>query len=113
MVRWYRGTHRIEGLQGEWKHGKNGLGLSCELSTFKKASQQSYLKRLSEKLKSMWQVHRGFTIDSGAADHVMPVGWVNSVKKEESEGSKKGLHYVAASGQRIPNVGQQRVPFQP
>ena len=28
-----------------------------------------------------------------------------------SAGSLKGLHYVAASGTRIPNVGQQKVKF--
>ena len=29
----------------------------------------------------------------------------------ESEGSKKGVHYVAAGGARIPNIGQKRVVF--
>ena len=89
----------------------NGMGLSCELSTFEKTTQTSYLRRAADKLSSMWKLPRGFTINSGAAEHVIPLGWVNCVQRQESAGSKKGVHYVAATGEIIPNMGQQRVPF--
>ena len=54
---------------------------------------------------------KGLTIDSGAADHVMPLGWLAWIIVMASAGSMKGLHYVAASGTRIPNKGQQIVRF--
>ena len=33
------------------------------------------------------------------------------IQTKESEGSRNGKHYVTAGGQRIPNIGEQRVPF--
>ena len=69
------------------------------------------LKRVTEKLRAMWKLDRGFTIDSGAADHVIPTGWINSVATTESEGSRRGMHYIAASGERIPDTCQQKVDF--
>ena len=59
----------------------------------------------------MWSLPRGLTIDSGAAEHVIPKGWINSIPVTESAGSRRGIHYVAATGTRIPNLGEQRVPF--
>ena len=59
----------------------------------------------------MFKLHRGFTIDSGAAEHVIPKGWIEGVPVRASAGSLRGVHYVAANGGRIPNLGEQRVPF--
>ena len=59
----------------------------------------------------MIEVRKGLTIDSGAADHVMPLGWLTWIIVMASAGSLRGLHYVAASGTRIPNLGQQTVKF--
>jgi len=49
------------------------------------------------------------TVDSGSADHVAPEAEFPSFQLEESEGSKKGRRYVAANGQRVPNLGQRKV----
>ena len=51
---------------------------------------------------------RGMTIDSGAADNVIPrrmvKGKLNKIRP--SPGSKKGVYYVSASGGRIANEGE-------
>ena len=51
---------------------------------------------------------KGMTIDSGAADNVIPrrmvKGKFNRIRP--SPGSKKGVYYVSASGGRIPNEGE-------
>ena len=74
-------------------------------------SRESFLSKLKRKSASMIQNKKGLTIDSGAADHVMPLGWLAWILMVASAGSLRGLHYVAASGTRIPNMGQQTVRF--
>ena len=72
---------------------------------------ESLASKLKKRLTSMIQIKKGLTIDSGAADHVMPLGWLAWIMVVASAGSLRGLHYVAASGTRIPNKGQQTVRF--
>lgn len=86
-------------------------GLRWDLNTLEQAARKCDLIRVVYKLETMINSHRGFTIDSGAAEHVIPLGWKNSILRKESEGSRRGVHYVAAPGARVPNVGEQRVPF--
>ena len=62
-------------------------------------------------IDKMFQVNRGFTVDSGAADHVIPFGWINFIEVLQGIAARMGITYVAASGTRIPNQGEQRVPF--
>ena len=54
------------------------------------------------------RMSRGMTVDSGAADNVMPRkmirGFLNMIRA--SAGSKAGVHYVAANNGRIPNEGE-------
>ena len=52
------------------------------------------------------------TIDSGAAESVMPADMLSEVKLVPSEGSRNGIHYVAANGGRMPNLGEKQVHFQ-
>ena len=59
----------------------------------------------------MVKVRKGLTVDSGAADHVMPIGWLLMVLVVKSLGSIRGLHYVATDGIRIANKGQQLIKF--
>ena len=47
------------------------------------------------------------TIDSGAADNAMPVGMLPYLKTEQ--GKKKGVEYIVANGNPIPNKGERRV----
>jgi len=55
--------------------------------------------------------HIKATIDSGAAESVAPPEAAPEIEVKESEGSLKGKHYVTAGKQRIPNIGEQRIPF--
>ena len=71
----------------------------------------SLAERLRKKISSMVKIRKGLTVDSGAADHVMPVGWLIMFIVLKSIGSIKGVHYVAADGTRIANVGQQLIRF--
>ena len=50
-------------------------------------------------------------MDSGAADHVMPIGWLLMLLVVKALGSIRRLHHVAADGTLIPNVGQQLIKF--
>ena len=69
------------------------------------------LARLKAKLEKMVKVRKGLTVDSGAADHVMPIDWLTWIVVTSSMGSIRGLHYVSASGNRLPNRGEQTVRF--
>ena len=71
----------------------------------------SLAQRLRAKISKMVKIRKGLTVDSGAADHVMPIGWLIMFLVVKSVGSIRGLHYVAADGTRIPNKGQQLIKF--
>ena len=65
-------------------------------------------KQKQTKLK----LKKGITMDSGAGNNVMPRRMV--IKKSEireSEGSRRGVHYVAANDGRIPNEGEYDLKF--
>ena len=51
---------------------------------------------------------RGMTVDSGAADNVIPRRMVRGKfnRIRPSKGSRAGVHYVSASSARIPNEGE-------
>ena len=49
--------------------------------------------------------HLDLTIDSGAAEHVIGPK-ISSVPVQTSEGSKMGVHYLAANGTNIVNQGE-------
>ena len=55
----------------------------------------------------------GITIDSGAADNVMPRRLVRGKfnKVRPSPGSRSGLHYLAANNARIANEGETDFQF--
>ena len=67
----------------------------------------SFAQKVKRKPMDMVKVKKGLAVDSGAADHVMPVGWLLIFLVVKSIGSIRGLHYVAADGTCIPNVSQQ------
>ena len=74
-------------------------------------AEKSAATRLREKLASMVKIRRGLTVDSGAADHVMPISWLTWIIMTMSLGALRGLHYVSASGGRLPNLGERKVEF--
>ncbi len=51
------------------------------------------------------------TIDSGAADTVTPKRSFPGVRTEPSEGSRRGMKFITAGGQRVDNEGQKRINF--
>jgi hypothetical protein len=66
-------------------------------------------KVVSRRLK----MARGITVDSGAADNVMPRSTLRRwMKVQQSEASRAGVHYVAANRARIANEGEADVEFQ-
>ena len=71
----------------------------------------SLAQKVKRNIMNMIKIKKGLTVDSGAADHVMPIGWLLMFLVVKSIGAIRGLHYVAADGTRIPNVGQQLVKF--
>ena len=80
-------------------------------SSQKRKTWATRCKEAKAMIANMFTISRGFTVDSGAADHVIPFGWIKLLEVLESIGSRMGVTYVAASGTRIPNHGEQRVPF--
>ena len=67
----------------------------------------SIAEKLRRRIFNMVKIRKGLTVDSRAADHVMPVWWLIMFVVLESIGAIRGVHYVAADGTRIPNVGQR------
>ena len=56
---------------------------------------------------------RGITVDSGAADNVLPRRILRKwMKIRQSKASKDGVHYVAANGARIRNEGEVDFRFE-
>ena len=60
-----------------------------------------------------FRMARGITVDSGAADNVMPRRMMRrGMRVRPSEASRAGVHYVAANGSRIPNEGETDLSFE-
>ena len=58
------------------------------------------------------RLKRGITMDSGAGNNVMPRRMVkNKGKIRASQGSKMGVHYIAANNGKIPNEGEYDLDF--
>ena len=58
-----------------------------------------------------YRLSRGVTVDSGAADNVMPKRLLRGGKIRSSEASRAGVHYVACNNGRIPNEGEADLAF--
>ena len=69
------------------------------------------VQRIKKKIAGMTRIRRGLTVDSGAADHVIPVAWIIGMIVMMSIGQIRGLMYVAANGSKIANCGQTVVEF--
>ena len=50
-------------------------------------------------------------VDSGAAETVIPHKLVASYEIQDTEASRAGVCYASATGQAIPNLGEQRLPL--
>ena len=59
------------------------------------------------------RLSKGITVDSGAADNVMPRRMLRGTSKvRPSPASRAGVHYVVANDGRIPNEGEADFRFQ-
>ena len=58
-----------------------------------------------------YRLARGITVDSGAADNVMPRRILRGRKIRPSRASLAGVHYVAANNGRIENEGEAEFDF--
>ena len=59
-----------------------------------------------------WEaIPRGITIDSGAAESVIPMNWLPQFPRVTGTAAMEGVGYIAATGERIPNEREQRVSF--
>ena len=59
------------------------------------------------------RLRRGMTVDSGAADNVIPRRMLRRGNKvRPSMASRAGVHYVTACDGKIPNEGEVDFPFQ-
>ena len=62
--------------------------------------------------KRRFRLTRGVTVDSGAADNVMPRRLLRGrAKVRPSEASRAGVHYVACNNGRIANEGEADLEF--
>ena len=57
-----------------------------------------------------WQ-YLSLTVDSGAAETVIPHMLVQSHPIHETQASRSGLNYASATGDPIPNLGEQKLPL--
>ena len=60
--------------------------------------------------ESEWQL-LSLAVDSGAAETVIPHMLVQGHPIRETDASRSGLNYVSATGDPIPNLGEQRLPL--
>ena len=57
-----------------------------------------------------WQL-LSMAVDSGAAETVIPHTLVTGHPIRETDASRRGVNYASATGQPIPNLGEQRLPL--
>ncbi len=59
-----------------------------------------------------WEkIPRGITIDSGAAESVIPKNCCTAYPTREAGASKAGVYYLAANGEKVYNEGERNVGF--
>ena len=78
---------------------KSGKGRTAVAKTAKKVGGRRF------------RLARGITVDSGAADNVMPRRLLRGGRVRPSKASEAGVHYVAANNGRIPNEGEADLEF--
>ena len=61
--------------------------------------------------KGKMRLRRGITMDTGAHHNVMPRRMVGHLKVRSSPGSRIGMSYVGAGGEKIKNEGEVVFPF--
>ena len=81
------------------------------LDTMRETNSSEKSKTMREHLvdkvrKIRYRLRRGITMDSGAANNVMPRRMTRNQQIRPSKGSMNNVHYIAANNGRIPNEGE-------
>jgi hypothetical protein len=89
------------------------LTLPTESKASAKPSTKSPMKTATKIGGRRLRMARGITVDTGAADNVMPRRMIRGRgnKIRSSAASRKGVHYVSACATRIPNEGEADMKF--
>ena len=87
-------------------------GVGIEVYSLPASSVHAKLKAAQVVGGKRMRLRRGVTVDSGAANNVMPRRMVrDKTKIRPSPASKRGVYYVAANNGRIPNEGEVDFEF--
>ncbi len=93
------------------KNGNGKVEGSLDALPEEKTDEKAVKSKLKPK-KTRMRLRRGITMDSGAANNVMPRRIVKGrAAIRPSPGSRKNMHYVAANSGRIPNEGEVDFEF--
>ena len=93
-------NNRFEGLSESWDVG--GLEVLIPETAIANVGTTGRLRSAGR---------RKVTIDSGAADSVMPRGMLEGEPLVDGEAKRLGVKYVAANGAKMDNYGQKRIRF--
>ena len=103
---------RSFGLRSSRGCGCGCAGKKIDLATLEIESDWTRDAEVGAVTYGHWEaIPRGITIDSGAADSVIPPNWLPQFPKVKGVAATEGIGYIAANGERIPNEGEQRVSF--
>jgi hypothetical protein len=91
----------------EEEQGMTIAGLEVWMPT-----EESVNEIVKEKATKLISAGKGkITIDSGAADSVMPLAMLPNEEMKEGKAKKAGVKYIAANGGKMDNMGEKRVRF--
>ena len=114
------GLNAIDEDSDEWKARADFIRSQCraELDAEVAAGETPLLfhersiKALAQTktIEQGWQI-LSIAIDSGAAETVIPYKLIKGHPVYETQASRSGLNYASATGDPIPNLGEQHVPM--
>ena len=83
-----------------------GFGCNCDDPKCRELNPVS--KEETKKIK----LRKGITMDTGAHHNVIPRRMIGKRKVRPSKGSRMGMRYVGAGGEKINNEGEVDFPFE-
>jgi hypothetical protein len=93
--------------EGEEEQGMMIAGLEVWIPT-----EESVNEIVKEKPTKLISAGKGkITIDSGAADSVMPLTMLPNEEMKEGKAKKAGVKYIAANSGKMDNMGEKRARF--
>ena len=96
-------------------YGSSGCEhLSCSCPGHAAHQEKPADRELNNITEEQWSgewVKMDMVLDSGAVDTVGPNEAASNVATRPSEASESGVHYKAANGSKIPNLGEKDMSF--